>query len=148
MCTLRGDESVLYEILSSRVTLLLPGVSIAEVPAGTHRDLQTGSIWVVVKGKLQFSHHTDVLKDTAVHAVAAAAAALRGPNTEKADDAWDWSLALMLTCELQQELMLNDDLFLNSILVLPSSPLNTVNQRKSLLLPQWMIPPGHCLCLF
>lgn len=34
------------------------------------------------------------------------------------------------------------------LLVLPFSLLNTQNQRKSLLLPQWMILPGHCLCLF
>lgn len=64
------------------MTLLLPGVSIAEVPAGAHRDLQTGSVCVVVEGKLQFSHHTGAPEDTTVCAVAAVAA-LRGSNTER-----------------------------------------------------------------
>lgn len=87
MFTLQGAESVLYKTLSSRVTRLLPGVSIAEVPAGAHRDLQTGSVRVVVEGKFQFSHHTDALKDTTVCAVAAVAV-LRGvKHREKAEDA-------------------------------------------------------------
>lgn len=69
-----------YKTLGSRVTLLLPGVSIAEVPAGAHRDLQTEGVPVVVEGKLQFSHHADALKDPTVGADAAVAA-LRASNT-------------------------------------------------------------------
>lgn len=44
MLTLQGRERVPYETSSSRVTLLLPGVSIAEVPAGAHRDLQAQGV--------------------------------------------------------------------------------------------------------
>lgn len=74
---LHGDEGVLWMTPSSRVTLLLLGVSIAEISAGAHRDLQTGIVGVVAEGKFQFSRHTDALKHTAVCAVAAVAA-LRG----------------------------------------------------------------------
>lgn len=80
---------MLRQVFSSRVTLLLLGVSIAEVPAGAHRDLQAGSVRVVVEAKLQFSHHTEVVKDTKVCADAAVAG-LKGSNTEEADDARDW----------------------------------------------------------
>lgn len=80
MFTLQGDESVPYKTLGSRVTLLLPEVSIAEVPAGAHRDLQAEGVRVVVEGKLQLSHHANALKDTTV---CAAAAALRGQTQRR-----------------------------------------------------------------
>lgn len=103
MFTLQGDQRVMQKMLSSRVTLLLPGVSIAEVPAGAHHDLQTGSVWVVVEGKLQFSHHTDALEDATFCAVAA----LRGQTQrEKPGDAWE--RARMIIGELQQELIINN----------------------------------------
>lgn len=69
-------------ILSARVTVLLLGVSIAEISAGAHRDLQTGSVGVVVEGKLQFSRHHDTLKDNTVCAVAAVAALVGRTQTE------------------------------------------------------------------
>lgn len=62
------------------MTLLLLGVSIAEISAGAHRDLQTGILGVVAEGKFQLSHHTDALKHTAVCAVAAVAALRGGPT--------------------------------------------------------------------
>lgn len=74
---LHGHDGVLWMTLSSRVTLLLLGVSIAEISAGAHRDLQAGNPGVVAEGKFQLSRHTDALKHTAVCAVAAVAA-LRG----------------------------------------------------------------------
>lgn len=79
---LHRDEDCDIMILSSRVTVLLLGVSIAEISAGAHRDLQTGSVDVVVEGKLQFSRHTDTLKDTTVCAVAAVAALVVQTQTE------------------------------------------------------------------
>lgn len=79
---LHRDEDYDIMILSSRVTVLLLGVSIAEISAGAHRDLQTGSVGVVVEGKLQFSRHTDTVKDTTVCAVAAVAALLGQTQTE------------------------------------------------------------------
>lgn len=68
--------------VSLRVTLLPLGVSVGEVPAGAHRDLQAGGDAVVGQAELHLSCHADAVEEAAVCADAAVAALSRS-NTDK-----------------------------------------------------------------
>lgn len=65
---------MIQRIRSSRVTLLLLGVSVAEIPAGTDCDLQTGGVGVVGQSQLQLPGRAGALEQAAVCADAAVAA--------------------------------------------------------------------------
>ena len=65
------------ETASLRVTLPLLGVSVGEVPAGAHRDLQAGGDAVVGQAELHLARRADAVEEAAFCADAAVAALSR-----------------------------------------------------------------------